>query len=194
MGPLVVVCNHLSNLDPPLLGASLPRRIRFLAKSSLFTASAVGGWFLRSYGAFPLNRDGVDVRAYRWALNELANDGALALFPEGRRSKGAMTRAKQGVVSIALKSKAPILPVGITGTEHTGHWINALHPTGTIRVNVGQVFSLPDIEGKPNKELLESLTTSIMLRIAELLPESYRGVYSDLTGRSGTPLTDSVGE
>ena len=194
MGPLVIVCNHLSNLDPPLLGASLPRRIRFLAKSSLFNASAVGGWFLRSYGAYPLNRDGVDVRAYRWALNALATDGALALFPEGTRSSGAMTRAKQGVVNIVLKSKAPILPVGITGTEHTGHWINALHPTGTIRVKVGQVFSLPDIQGKPNKELLESLTTSIMLRIAELLPESYRGVYSDLTGRTGAPLAESLGQ
>ena len=194
MGPLVIVCNHLSNLDPPLLGASLPRRIRFLAKSSLFNASAVGEWFLRSYGAYPLNRDGVDVRAYRWALNALATDGALALFPEGTRSSGAMTRAKQGVVNIVLKSKAPILPVGITGTEHTGHWINALHPTGTIRVKVGQVFSLPDIQGKPNKELLESLTTSIMLRIAELLPESYRGVYSDLTGRTGAPLAESLGQ
>ena len=194
MGPLVIVCNHLSNLDPPLLGASLPRRTRFLAKRGLFTASAVGGWFLRSYGAFPLNRDGVDVRAYRWTLNELANDGALVLFPEGTRSRGAMARAKQGVVNIALKSKAPILPVGITGTEHTGHWINALHPTGTIRVNVGQVFSLPDIEGKPNKEVLESLTTSIMLRIAELLPESYRGVYSDLAGRARTPLAEPVGQ
>jgi 1-acyl-sn-glycerol-3-phosphate acyltransferase len=192
MGPLMVVSNHLSNLDPPLLGASLPRRIRFLAKQSLFTSSAIGGWFLRNYGSFPLNRDGVDVAAYRWALNELAGGGALVLFPEGTRSRGTMTRAKQGVVNIALKTKAPILPVGITGTQHTGHWINALHPTGTIRVNVGQVFSLPDIDGRPSKELLESLTTSIMLRIAELLPESYRGVYSDLTGRTGTPLAESV--
>ena len=194
MGPLVIVCNHLSNLDPPLLGASLPRRIRFLAKRGLFTANPAAGWFLRSYGAFPLNRDGVDVPAYRWALNELATDGALVLFPEGTRSEGAMAQAKTGVVNLALRFKAPILPVGITGTQHIGHWINVLHPTGTIRVNVGQVFSLPDIEGKPNKEILESLTTSIMLRIAELLPESYRGVYSDLSGRTRTPVAEPVGQ
>ena len=194
MGPLVIVSNHLSNLDPSLLGASLPRRIRFLAKRDLITANAALGWFLTHYGAFPLNRDGVDVTAYRWALNELATDGALVLFPEGTRSDGAMALAKQGVVNIVLKTGAPILPVGITGTEGTGHWINVFHPTGTIRVNVGQVFSLPDIQGKPNKELLESLTTSIMLRIAELLPESYRGVYRDLTGRAGTPVAESVGQ
>ena len=191
MGPLVIVCNHLSNLDPSMLAASLPRRIRFLAKRGIFK-SPVAGWFLRSYGAFPLNRDGIDVRAYRWALNHLATDGALVLFPEGTRSNGAMARAKQGVVNIVLKTGAPILPVGITGTEDTGHWINVLHPTGTIRVNVGQVFSLPHIEGKPGKELLESLTTSIMLRIAELLPESYRGAYSDLKEGTGVPTTESV--
>lgn len=180
MGPLMIVSNHLSNIDPSLLASSLPRRIRFLAKRGLF-ATRLSQWFFTSYGAFPLNREGVDVGAYRWALTELANDGALVLFPEGTRSNGAMAQAKQGVVNIALQSKVPILPIAITGTQHIGHWINVLHPTGTIRVNVGQVFTLPDIEGKPSKELLESLTTSIMLKIAELLPESYRGIYSDLT-------------
>lgn len=193
MGPLVIVSNHLSNLDPSLLGASLPRRIRFLAKREIIASNAALGWFLRRYGAFPLNRDGVDVSAYRWALNELATDGALVLFPEGTRSSGAMARAKQGVANIVLKTNAPILPIGITGTEGTGHWINVFHPTGKIRVNVGQVFSLPDIQGKPGKDLMDSLTTSIMLRIAELLPESYRGVYGDLTGRTGTPQAESVG-
>lgn len=194
MGPLVIVSNHLSNLDPSLLGASLPRRIRFLAKRGLIESNAALGWFLKSYGAFPLNRDGVDVRAYRWALNQLANDGALVLFPEGTRSTGAMAPAKQGVVNIVLRTGAPILPVGITGTEDAGNLLSVFHPTGTIRVNVGQVFSLPEIEGKPGKGLLESLTTSIMLRIAELLPESYRGVYHDLTGRTGTPSAQTVGQ
>ena len=87
MGPLVVVANHLSNLDPPLLGASLPRRIRFLAKDTLFVGGPLVRWFLGSYGAFPVNRDGADVRAYRWALKLLNNDGALVVFPEGTRSR-----------------------------------------------------------------------------------------------------------
>ena len=105
-----------------------------------------------------------------------------------------MAAAKQGVVNIVLRTGAPILPVGITGTEDAGNLLSVFHPTGTIRVNVGQVFSLPEIEGKLGKGLLESLTTSIMLRIAELLPESYRGVYHDLTGRTGTPSAQSVGQ
>ena len=184
MGPLIIVANHLSNLDPPLLGASLPRRIRFLAKDTMFNGGPLVRWFLTSYGAFPVNREGADVRAYRWALNMLANDGALVVFPEGTRSRTAqMQKAKPGVVGLVLKTKAPILPVAITGTQHMGTWLRVVNPTGRIRERVGEVFSLPDIEGRPNREVMESLNTMIMHRVAELLPEEYRGAYSDL-GRS----------
>ena len=184
MGPLVVVANHLSNLDPPLLGASLPRRIRFLAKDTLFVGGPLVRWFLGSYGAFPVNRDGVDVRAYRWALNLLNNDGALVVFPEGTRSKnGQMQKAKPGVVGLVRRTNASILPVAITGTERMGTWMRAVNPTGRIRVRIGEVFSLPDIEGRLSKEVTESLNTMIMQRVAELLPEEYRGEYRDL-GRS----------
>jgi 1-acyl-sn-glycerol-3-phosphate acyltransferase len=184
MGPLVVVANHLSNLDPPLLGASLPRRIRFLAKDTLFVGGPLVRWFLGSYGAFPVNRDGADVRAYRWALNLLNNDGALVVFPEGTRSKnGQMQKAKPGVVGLVRSAKASILPVAITGTERMGTWMRAINPTGRIRVRIGEVFSLPDIEGRLSKEVTESLNTMIMQRVAELLPEEYRGEYRDL-GRS----------
>jgi 1-acyl-sn-glycerol-3-phosphate acyltransferase len=181
VGPLIVVSNHLSNLDPPLLGASLPRRIRFLAKDTLFNGGPIVRWFLGSYGAFPVNRDGADIRAYRWAVNVLNNDGTLAIFPEGTRSRNAqMQKAKPGVVGLVRSTKAPILPVAITGTERMGTWLRAINPTGRIRVRIGEVFSLPDIEGKLNKELTESLNTMIMHRVAELLPEEYRGEYSDL--------------
>ena len=181
MGPLVVVANHLSNLDPPLLGASLPRRIRFLAKDTLFVGGPLVRWFLGSYGAFPVNRDGADVRAYRWALKLLNNDGALVVFPEGTRSRnGQMQKAKPGVVGLVRSTKASILPVAITGTEHMGTWMRAVNPTGRIRVRIGEVFSLPDIEGRLSKEVTESLNTLIMQRVAELLPEEYRGEYRGL--------------
>ena len=72
-GPLIVVANHQSNLDPPILGASLSRRIWFLAKDGIFRGRIVN-WFLSSYGAFPLDRSGSDLRAYRWALNKLERD------------------------------------------------------------------------------------------------------------------------
>ena len=176
MGPLIVVANHQSYADPPLLGASIPRRLWFLAKQEIFQGP-VADWFLKSYGAFPLNREDRDIRAYRWVLNKLQHDGVVAIFPEGTRSRGAMKKATSGVVQLALKTQAPLLPVGITGTEHMGHWLRVLHPTGRIRVNIGTIFSLPSVEGKPNKEVIESLVDTVMQRVAALLPASYQGVY-----------------
>lgn len=176
MGPLIIVANHQGNFDPPLLAATLPRRVRFLAKDGLFR-HPVANWFMSTYGAFPLRREGRDPRAFRWALDHLAQDGVLAFFPEGTRSRGAMSKANIGIARLALKSQAPLLPVAITGTERLGHWLRVVNPTGRFTVTFGTVFSLPSLEGRLSGEVLESLTDSIMHRVAALLPASYRGVY-----------------
>ena len=183
MGPLVIVANHLSNLDPSMLGCSVPRRLRYLAKDNLFRAAGPPGrWFLTNYGAFPVDRAGADVGAFRWSLRQLQQDSALVVFPEGTRSRTAsMNEAKSGVVSLILKSGAPVLPVGISGTENMQTFLRVANPTGKIRINIGQPFSLPSIEGRPNRELLKSLTTDIMWRICDLLPEDYHGYYSRST-------------
>ena len=180
VGPVVIVCNHLSNLDPSLLSCSLPRRLNYLAKDGIFDAvGPVGRWYLKHYGAFPIDRGGADVAAFRWSLRQLQRDAALVIFPEGTRSQSAeMNPAKAGVVSLILRSGAPVLPVGITGTERLGAFLRVVNPTGKIRVNVGQPFSLPSIEGRPGRELLESMTTDIMHRVCDLLPESYHGYYA----------------
>ena len=97
-----------------------------------------------------------------------------------------MQKAKPGVVGLVRSTKASILPVAITGTERIGTWLRVVNPTGRIRVRIGEVFSLPDIEGRLNKEVQESLNTMIMHRVAELLPEEYRGEYSDLARTAGS--------
>ncbi len=185
MGPLLVVANHQSNFDPTLLAVAVPRRLRFLAKETIFR-NVVSNWFLVNWGAFPLNREApADPRAFRWALKLLAHDGTLAVFPEGTRSRGRMKRALSGVAALALKSQVPLLPVGITGTEQLNNLLRVFNPTGKIKVKIGSVFSIPSIEGKVSKEVLESITDMIMGRIAVLLPESYRGVYgSEAVGQS----------
>ena len=186
MGPLVVVANHMSNVDSSLLGVSVPRRLNFLAKDDVFRAGGpIGKWFLTNYGAFPIDRAGADARAFRWVLRMLQRDAALVIFPEGTRSRTAsMNKAKPGVASLILKSGAPVLPVGITGTEGLHHFLRVANPTGRLRVNIGQPFSLPSIEGRPSREILESLTTDVMSRVRDLLPESYHGYYS----RSRSPV------
>ena len=192
MGPLIIVANHQSNLDPPLLAPSLPRRVKFLAKQGIFRGPLVS-WFLRSWGAFPLNRDAADISAFRWVLSELERDQAIVLFPEGTRSRGGMRKAHLGVARLALKSQAPLLPVGITGTEKLGTVLRAFNPTGKLRVNIGTVFSLPGVEGRLEKEVLDSLTDMIMRRVAALLPPRYQGVYS-VTGQVGAAVTANAGK
>ena len=176
-GPLLVVSNHLSNMDPPLLAVSIPRRVNFLAKRNLFS-NPMASCFLNAYGAFPLNRRGNDLAAIQWSLKRLGRGAALAIFPEGTRSPGAMHKAIPGIAMIALRSGATILPVGITGTQSVGPIWRILIPRGTFRVRIGQPFSVPPIEGKAGREQLEAITTMVMERVAALLPESYRGVYA----------------
>ena len=176
-GPLLVVANHQSNLDPPMLGASIPRRIYFMAKRGVFKNAPIS-LFLKAYGAVPLERDGSDIKAINWALRMLDQDSAIVVFPEGARSPGTMRNAMPGVALIALRSGAPILPVGITGTERIGPLWQVAIPRGTFRIRIGQPFSLPSIEGRVGRKQLDGLTDMIMERVAILLPESYRGVYS----------------
>jgi 1-acyl-sn-glycerol-3-phosphate acyltransferase len=180
-GPLLVVANHLSNVDPPLLGVSLGRRLHFMAKRGMFKGPVVAA-FLRAYGAYPLDRDGQDVAALRWSLRILKEEGTLVVFPEGTRSPGGLSRGLSGVALLALRSQAPVLPVAITGTERLRGLWRLVCPTGKITVTIGDPFSLPPIDGKLERPQLESLTDLIMLRLASLLPEGYRGVY-----RAGAP-------
>ncbi len=185
-GPLIIVANHQSNMDPPLLAAVLKRNTWFLAKAGIFKGPIIR-WFLTSWGAFPLKRGEGDVRALRWILRKLESGEAVVLFPEGTRNPGAMRRARPGVVQVALRTRAPLVPVGITGTEHLNNVGRVFNPAVKLRVRIGEPFTLPALEGKPKDEELDSLTEMVMGRIAELLPESHRGVYAQTTpGR--TPL------
>ena len=175
-GPLIVVSNHQSNMDPPMIMASLPRRVQFMAKRGIFNGPVLS-FLLKAYGAFPLNRDGGDLQAIQWSLKMLDNGAAIGIFPEGTRSPGGMRKGIPGIAMIALKSGAPILPVGMTGTERTGPPWQVAIPTGAFRVKIGQPFSLPTIEGRVSREQFQSMTDMIMERVAVLLPDNYRGIY-----------------
>ncbi len=176
-GPVLVVANHVNLADPPLLGVSLGRKVIFMAKEELFRSS-LGAYFVSGLGAFPVHRGKLDRQALRRSQQVLADGLALAMFPEATRSRSArLKKAMPGSALIACRSGAPILPVGIIGTEQIKGrgWI-LRRPRLTI--NIGKPFHLPPVDGKLTREKLVEYTDLIMQHIAELLPPQYRGIYA----------------
>ena len=177
-GPLLVVCNHLSNADPPIVMMAFNRPLFSLAKKELFS-NVLYRWFFRTVGSFPVNRNGNNILALRWVIQGLSQDKAIMIFPEGTRSKsGAMTKASPGIGYLAIKSQAPVLPVAITGSEKIKQIWRLPFPFCSLKVRIGTAFTIPYIEGRLNEALIQDISDSIMSRIAYLLPTNYRGSYS----------------
>lgn len=181
-GPLIVVANHLSNADPPILIVAFPRPLFFMGKAELFR-NPILAWIVRKFGGFPVERGTADRAALRHSLAVLSQGIALGIFPEGGRSKtGALRPGLPGVGLLALQSGAPVLPVGLTGTEVFP--VNGdrplRRPPGMPRgvgVRFGEPFVVPkQVDGK--RVTADEATRLIMTRVAELLPEPYHGVYS----------------
>jgi 1-acyl-sn-glycerol-3-phosphate acyltransferase len=116
-GPVIIVSNHLSDLDPLVVGASLRRRVGFMAKHELFVNPLVR-WWVTSCGAFSVHRGEPDPRALRTALEILRGGGALVMFPEGTRGRDRTLRPPEpGAAMLALRTGATILPLAILGTD-----------------------------------------------------------------------------
>ena len=181
-GPLLIVSNHMSNVDPPLIAASIPRRVNFIAKRGIFKPGI--RWFLKAYGAYSLNadKDGNDIEAMLWMRKILRQDKSVVIFPESTRNPYiGMQKAASGVALLASKTQTPILPVGITGTERLGPLWRIVIPTGDLRVNIGRPFTLPPGEKRYSHQQLNELMGTVMGQIADLLPENYHGVYKPST-------------
>jgi 1-acyl-sn-glycerol-3-phosphate acyltransferase len=168
-GPLVVVANHIHFIDPPVIGASLRRKVLLMAKQELFETPVVG-WMVSHYDAFPVRRGEADRQALRWALAALELNQALGMFPEGTRSRtGEMREAFPGAALIALRSGAPVLPVGIDGTDKVFSSLRRLR-RARVRVVYGPTFTLDSSDR-------QRATDEMMRGIANLLPEWRRGPY-----------------
>lgn len=173
-GPLIVASNHLSLTDPSLLCISIGRHIHWMAKADL-------NWFFRllawGYQSVPVHRGSSSREALEKALNLLGQDFAVGVFPEGVRSTGKLGKGKFGAAMLAVRSGAPILPIAITGTERLRSkkgWFTR----PTVKINIGQPFTPPILEGPVGRDQLTSVVDMIMERIAILLPSEYRGYYA----------------
>jgi len=147
-GALIVAGNHLSNADPPAIGAFMGtvRDSRFMAKKELFDIPVLG-WFFRHCGYISVDRKRTigDVGALEGAIKALQNGESVVMFPEGTRSKtGQPQKPKSGIGFLVYKTGAPVLPVKIEGTFGFP-WVRK------IRVKIGQPFTLqqdPAVEPK----------------------------------------------
>lgn len=180
-GPLLVVSNHLSNADPLLLEAVFPRPLFFMGKAELFD-NPFFRWILHRFGGFPVARGTADRAALRHAKAVLDQGIAVGIYPEGGRSRTvSLVSGLSGAGLIALQTQAPVLPVAMTGTEYFP--VNGEMPPrrpGSIprgvRVRFGEPFSIP-LRVDDRRVTPDEATRLIMVRIAEMLPERYRGVY-----------------
>lgn len=116
-GPVIVVSNHLSDLDPLVVGAALRRRVTFMAKHELFRVPGVR-WWITACGAFPVRRGTADRQALRTALGILQRGGVLVMFPEGTRGRDRTLREPEpGAAMLARRTGAALLPVAVLGTD-----------------------------------------------------------------------------
>ncbi len=152
-GPVIIAPVHVSNMDPPLLGSTCPRQLRFMAKEELFHVPILAP-IIRSLGAFPVKRGEFDTAAIRHTIDRLTCGDAVLLFPEGQRGDSkVMGPIQPGIAVLAKRSHAVVVPVGISGT-------NRMLPRGSKRLHraklhlvYGEPFTYEEVsEGLTEKE------------------------------------------
>jgi 1-acyl-sn-glycerol-3-phosphate acyltransferase len=184
-GPLIVYSNHTGQIEVPLLYAHLqPRPLTGIAKVETWDS-----WFLRYifdlWGAIPIRRGEADMEAMRKSLEALGQGNILAIAPEGTRNKsGVLIKAYPGIVTLALRSGAPLLPVAHWGGESFTENFKSLKRTDFC-IRVGEPFKLDPGKERVTREIRQQMVDEMMYRLAALLPERYRGAYADLEHATG---------
>lgn len=162
-GGFVLCCNHQSYLDPPLMGLKIKdRQLTFMAKEALFHKPILAP-IIKKLGAFPVSKNQKDGRAVKQAIQTVKDGKILALFPEGTRSKsGKLLKPKSGVVVIAAKTGAPIVPTAI---KYYGK-----HPRSRIVVRFGEPISNEQLElgENPTPKMIKSATQIVWGRLSEI--------------------------
>ena len=179
-GPLIMVSNHVHILEIPLLYARLqPRPITGLVWADRWNNPLLR-WLLDVMQSIPLRRGEADIAAVRKALKRLKAGGIVVIDPEGTRSgTGCLQKAHPGVVLLALRSGASLLPVVHFGSEGYRDNVRQLRRTH-FHIVVGKPFKLDAQGEKVTRQVRRQMVDEVMYQMAALLPQEYRGVYSDL--------------
>ncbi|NMB53263.1 MAG: 1-acyl-sn-glycerol-3-phosphate acyltransferase [Leptolinea sp.] len=183
-GPYIIAGNHVNTMDGLVMFTYIqPRPLTTLSKEENFT-NPLKRIVSEAWGAIPIKRGAVDNTAMNLALEALKEGKMLAIMPEGTRSHdGIMQQGKPGILPLAVKSGVPIVPVAFHG--HENFWKNVLSFQKTdFFLEIGQPFVIKATMRDLDREKRQIITDEVMYRIAVLLPEKYRGYYSDLSKAS----------
>jgi 1-acyl-sn-glycerol-3-phosphate acyltransferase len=156
-GPVMLCSNHISNLDPPLLGTKVPRKVHFMAKAELFDVPLLAP-LIRALGAFPVKRGGVSKEAIRTAIGLLKDGNVMCVFPEGTRNNLA-AMGKKGAATLALRAGASVVPIAIVGDYRLFRRMTVVY---------GQPLDL-SAYAEGTSEQIEQATEVIMNAIRDLL-------------------------
>jgi 1-acyl-sn-glycerol-3-phosphate acyltransferase len=164
-GSLVVVSNHASYFDPPIVSNCLRRPVAYMAKEELFDIPLLAQ-VIKLYGAYPVSRGNADRNAIRSALEYINKGWAVGVFLEGTRTPdGRITDPKRGALLLAAKAKAPILPVSVWGTEAILQKGSKIPRAVPITIRIGNLIHAPN---STNKQELEALTQKCATVINEM--------------------------
>ena len=186
-GPLIVASNHLSVIDSFIIPLVLPRHVTFIAKAVYFEGTGLKGrfvrWFLTSLGHVPVQRGAQRgaMGALEQALDVLRQGEAFNIYPEGTRSPdGRLYRGRTGIGWLVLASGAPVLPLGISGTDRMqpiGARLPRIRPRATVRI--GKPMEFAQYKDLPPARARRAITDDVVSAIQELSGQEYAGVYNE---------------
>ncbi len=180
-GPVVMMGNHISFLDPVIMISFYPDRdIVPLAKIEAFD-QPIMRYFVGHWGAIPIDRGRAGLKSLKSALEHIHQGYVVMLYAEGTRSKTGLIEGQEGSAYLAIKTDAAVVPVAIWGSrDFPISWVRDLGRTH-VHVRFGQPFRFKHEGDKLPREDFRAMTDEAMYRIAALLPEEWRGHYSDLS-------------
>lgn len=173
-GPYIVAPVHRSNIDFGVVAGLTKRRIRFMAKASLWKIGWIGKVF-SALGAFPVNRGSADREALRRCIEVIERGEPLVIFPEGTRQSGpAVQPLFDGAAYVATRTRVPIVPVGIGGSEGAMPKGSKMIKPVRVRVVVGEALSPPSPgkSGRVPRSAVHTLTEELAERLQELFDEA----------------------
>jgi len=153
-GPILVLANHQSYLDPPVIGAGFPRMMCYLARSSLFRFAPFA-WLIRSFNAIPINQEGSALGGVKETLRHLKKGEVVLVFPEGARTPdGEIAPFLPGFAALAKRSGAAIVPTALEGAFHAWPRHRRLPRLGRIHVHYGPPLLPKEIEQYDDRQLV----------------------------------------